>query len=61
MDHILEDLDFAIANITATNENSRTLITKDVALALKSRVALFEGTFRKYHPEFGLQGRRTSC
>ena len=55
MDHILEDLDFAIANITATNEGSRTLITKDVALALKARVALFEGTFRKYHPEFGLQ------
>lgn len=56
MDHVLEDLDYAIANISATNENSRTLITKDVALALKSRIALFEGTFRKYHPEFGLQG-----
>ena len=55
MDRILEDLDFAIANIVATNENSRTLITKDVALALKSRVALFEGTFRKYHPGLGLQ------
>ena len=55
MDRILEDLDYAIANISATNEGSRTLITKDVALALKSRVALFEGTFRKYHPEFGLQ------
>jgi hypothetical protein len=56
MDHVLEDLDYAIANISATNENSRTLITRDVALALKSRVALFEGTFRKYHPELGLQG-----
>ena len=55
MDHVLEDLDYAIANITNTNEGTRTLITKDVALALKSRVALFEGTFRKYHPEFGLQ------
>jgi starch-binding outer membrane protein, SusD/RagB family len=55
MDHVLEDLDYAIANITATNDPSRTLITKDVAIALKSRVALFEGTFRKYHPEFGLQ------
>jgi hypothetical protein len=55
MDRVLEDLDYAIANITATNEASRTLITKDVALALKSRVALFEGTFRKYHPEFSLQ------
>src|SRR5438105_975217 len=56
MDHVLEDLDYAIANISAQNEGSRTLITKDVALALKSRVALFEGTFRKYHPEFGLTG-----
>ena len=55
MDHVLEDLDFAIANITSTNEGSRSLITKDVALALKSRVALFEGTFRKYHPEVALQ------
>ena len=55
MDHVLEDLDYAIANISATNEASRSLITKDVALALKSRVALFEGTFRKYHPEFSLQ------
>jgi starch-binding outer membrane protein, SusD/RagB family len=56
MDKVLEDLDYAIANVTATNEASRTLITKDVALALKSRVALFEGTFRKYHAELGLQG-----
>ena len=55
MDHVLEDLDYAIANIIATNEGSRSLITKDVALALKSRVALFEGTFRKYHPEASLQ------
>jgi starch-binding outer membrane protein, SusD/RagB family len=55
MDHIIEDLDFAIANISATNEATRTLITKDIALALKSRVALFEGTFRKYHPEVNLQ------
>lgn len=55
MDHILEDLDYAIANISSTNEGTRTLITKDVALALKSRVALFEGTFRKYHPEANLQ------
>ena len=56
VDSILADLDYAIANITATNEATRTLITKDIALALKSRVALFEGTFRKYHPEFNLQG-----
>ncbi|XOV91587.1 MAG: RagB/SusD family nutrient uptake outer membrane protein [Bacteroidota bacterium] len=54
MDSILADLDFAYENISTTNDETRSLITKWVALALKSRVCLFEGTFRKYHPEFGL-------
>ncbi len=54
MDKVLEDLDYAIANIQTVSDASRTLITKDVALALKARVALFEGTFRKYHSEKGL-------
>lgn len=49
MSHVLEDLDFAIANIRTETDASRTQITKDVALAWKSRIALFEGTFRKYH------------
>jgi starch-binding outer membrane protein, SusD/RagB family len=49
MQHVLDDLDYAIANITATTDASRTAITKDVARAWKSRIALFEGTFRKYH------------
>lgn len=49
MANVLADLDYAIANIRTEAEGSRSLITKDVALALKSRVALFEGTFRKYH------------
>lgn len=47
MDSIMADLDDAIAQLpekTAVNE-----ITKYTALALKSRVCLFEGTFRKYH------------
>jgi len=59
MDQVLEDLDFAIENIITETDGTRTLITKDVALALKSRVALFEGTFRKYHSDFlaaGLEG-----
>lgn len=55
MDNILNDLDYAIDNIVVDEESSRTQITKNVALALKSRIALFEGTFRKYHPEIGLQ------
>ena len=34
---------------------SSTLVTRWVALAFKSRVCLFEGTYRKYHDELGLQ------
>jgi hypothetical protein len=49
MTHVLEDLDFAFANIRTETDASRTQITKDVVLAWKSRIALFEGTFRKYH------------
>lgn len=47
MQHIMEDLDFAIENLPTANDVVR--VTKWTALALKSRVALFEGTFRKYH------------
>ncbi|MCJ0741895.1 RagB/SusD family nutrient uptake outer membrane protein [Pedobacter montanisoli] len=52
MDKVMEDLDFAIANLRDNNLNE---VNKSVALALKSRVALFEGTYRKYHTELGLQ------
>lgn len=48
MDSVLADLDFAASNITATDP-TRSMITKYVALAYKSRICLFEGTFRKYH------------
>jgi hypothetical protein len=48
MDSVLADLDFAIANITTTDA-TRSLVTRYVALAYKSRICLFEGTFRKYH------------
>ncbi|MCI7309305.1 MAG: RagB/SusD family nutrient uptake outer membrane protein [Prevotella sp.] len=47
MTKILEDLDFAIANLDSKKSLYR--VTKWSALALKSRVCLFEGTFRKYH------------
>lgn len=56
MDSVLADLDFAIANITRTGDNSRTLITNSIALAFKSRVCLYEGTYRKYHTEKNLTG-----
>jgi hypothetical protein len=46
MDSVLADINYACANITATSDNSRSLITKYVAYGLKSRICLFEGTFR---------------
>lgn len=55
MDSVLADIDYACANITATSETTRSLVTKYVAYALKSRICLFEGTFRKYHTELNLQ------
>ena len=47
MDNVLKDLNYAIENIRDTKDVYR--ITKWSALALKSRIMLFEGTFRKYH------------
>lgn len=47
MTKILEDLDFAINNLPEKKDVYR--VTKWAALALKSRVCLFEGTYRKYH------------
>ena len=47
MGKIIEDLDFAIENLGSTK--SAYEVTKWTAMALKSEVLLFEGTFRKYH------------
>jgi len=52
MDSVLADLNFAVANLR--QKDGENTINKDVALALKSRVALFEGTYRKYHTELNL-------
>jgi hypothetical protein len=56
MEKVLEDLDFAIENISLTSDASSTRITKNVARAYKTRIALFEASFRKYHTEYGMQG-----
>lgn len=52
MDSVLVDIDYAIENIKLKEDGSRSLITESVALAFKSRVCLFEGTFRKYHNQY---------
>ena len=47
---ILQDLDKAVELLPAKWPTDAVYhVSKDAALALKSRVALFEGTFRKYH------------
>lgn len=52
-DSILADLDRAITYLNLQSSNATMRIHKDVARALKSEVALFEGTWEKYHKEKG--------
>ena len=52
-DKIMDDLEYAAANISDKTGN-KTRVHKYCALALLSRFALYEGTFRKYHPELNL-------
>lgn len=46
---ILEDLDKAIELLMETPPNGKNRISKNVAHLLRARVALFEGTWEKYH------------
>ena len=48
-DFILEDLDIAIDLLDEQDNSASRRIHRDVARALKSEVALFEGTWEKYH------------
>ncbi|WP_339902593.1 RagB/SusD family nutrient uptake outer membrane protein [uncultured Cyclobacterium sp.] len=60
VDSILSLLDKAIINLEKRDEApwGNNSINKEAALAFKSRVALFEGTWQKYHgdDEFGTAG-----
>ena len=49
VDKIIEDLDFAIANVAANSSDNA--FSKDLARAIKSDVCLFEGTFCKYRTQ----------
>ncbi|GGB96565.1 RagB/SusD family nutrient uptake outer membrane protein [Dyadobacter sediminis] len=55
MDKVLADLNYAIENITLTSDPSVTRITKNVARAYKTRICLFEASFRKYHTGYNKQ------
>ncbi|MBN8855136.1 MAG: RagB/SusD family nutrient uptake outer membrane protein [Sphingobacteriales bacterium 50-39] len=48
MDSVLADLNYAIGHMSLSTDASRSQITKWVAYGMKSRICLFEGTYRKY-------------
>lgn len=52
MDSVLADLDFAIKYLPEEQYHNR--ISHWTALAFKSRICLYEGTWRKYHPSYNL-------
>ena len=49
MDSVLADLNFAVSNLPDLNDVEDGRLHKYAALALKSRICLWEGTYRKYH------------
>jgi hypothetical protein len=57
-DSILADLDKAISYLDVRSTTGNSRISKEAALALKTRIALFEGTWQKYHANtpFGTAG-----
>ncbi len=61
---IFEDLDWAATKLPNESDvaaNQKGRVTKGAALALKSRVALFEGTWAKYHGTGGSDAYLSTC
>src|SRR5699024_9214202 len=58
VDHIIADLDRAIERLQGRSQVGANRVNLESALALKSRVALYEGTWENYHAgtEFGVDG-----
>ena len=58
IDHILSDLDSAALLMQSGPNLGGTRLNQEAALLIKSRVALFEGTWEKYHASdpFGVSG-----
>ena len=57
-DSILADLDLAITHLNLRKDVGNNRINKEAALAFKTRVALYEGSWQKYHANsvFGTSG-----
>jgi starch-binding outer membrane protein, SusD/RagB family len=54
---ILADLDMAASKLKKKSEVPAQRISKDIALLFKSRVALYEGTWEKYHQNDAFKGK----
>ena len=54
MDSVLADLNFAVKYLPKMSEVPQGRLSWEAACALKARICLFEGTFRKYHTEMSL-------
>lgn len=49
MDRVLEDLQFAAANVRVSDGNDGLSVNRAVVLTYLSRIFLYEGTWQKYH------------
>jgi starch-binding outer membrane protein, SusD/RagB family len=58
MDSVLYILNKSIEWLPAKGAEKPDRLNKDMALHLKARVCLYEGTYRKYHAELGLNGTK---
>lgn len=62
IEKIIADLDFAYANITTADKTGNSAeVNKWTALALKTRICLFEASWRKYHANDKLDFAKTGC
>lgn len=58
MDSVIYILDKAIEYLPAKGVEETHRLNKDMAYFLKSRIGLYEGTYRKYHSELGLDANK---
>ncbi|SMD04941.1 RagB/SusD family nutrient uptake outer membrane protein [Pedobacter nyackensis] len=58
LDSVIMILDRAIEYLPAKGTEANNRLNKDMALFLKSRIGLYEGTYRKYHTALGLDGSK---
>lgn len=58
MDSVLNCINTSIKWLPAKGKEASDRLNKDMALFLKARLCLYEGTYRKYHTNLGLDGNK---